>query len=385
METVTDMNVLYDAFRASMKSSAWKEEPQRFETDFLSELVALHNELSDRTYQTLPGTEFTQHERGKIRHIHGNRMRDRVVRHALCDKVLAPTLHPYMIYNNGASQEGKGIDFSRALFERDLHNYWLEHRTNEGYVCFVDFSKFYDNIHHDKIKDTICPMLDDQAAWLLSSIVDTFAIDVSYMTDEEYATCLEDKFDSIRYYNTATDKMKTGEKLMYKSVNIGDQTSQNIGIYFPSRIDNYVTIVRGFKRYGRYMDDMYMIHRDKEYIEETLHGVYKEAAELGLFINEKKTRICKLSDTFIYLQVKYFVTDTGKVVKRINPKSVTRQRRKLKAYKRMLDKGIMTYDSIMQEYKSWMGRYTRIMSKAQIKNMKALYNQLFKEDVRWKN
>ena len=179
--------------------------------------------------------------------------------------------------------------------------------------------------------------------------------------------------------------MKTGEKLMYKSVNIGDQTSQNIGIYFPSRIDNYVTIVRGFKRYGRYMDDMYMIHRDKEYIEETLHGVYKEAAELGLFINEKKTRICKLSDNFIYLQVKYFVTDTGKVVKRINPKSVTRQRRKLKAYKRMLDKGIMTYDSIMQEYKSWMGRYTRIMSKAQIKNMKALYNQLFKEDVRWKN
>lgn len=385
METVTDMNVLYDAFRASMKSSAWKEEPQRFETDFLSELVALHNELSDRTYQTLPGTEFTQHERGKIRHIHGNRMRDRVVRHALCDKVLAPTLHPYIIYNNGASQEGKGIDFSRALFERDLHNYWLEHRTNEGYVCFVDFSKFYDNIHHDKIKDTVCPMLDDQATWLLSSIVDTFAIDVSYMTDEEYATCLEDKFDSIRYYNTVTDKMKTGEKLMYKSVNIGDQTSQNIGIYFPSRIDNYVTIVRGFKRYGRYMDDMYMIHRDKEYIEETLHGVYKEAAELGLFINEKKTRICKLSDTFIYLQVKYFVTDTGKVVKRINPKSVTRQRRKLKAYKRMLDKGIMTYDSIMQEYKSWMGRYTRIMSKAQIKNMKALYNQLFKEDVRWKN
>ncbi|MBR4540567.1 MAG: hypothetical protein IKO54_00145 [Lachnospiraceae bacterium] len=90
METVTDMNVLYDAFRASMKSSAWKEEPQRFETDFLSELVALHNELSDRTYQTLPGTEFTQHERGKIRHIHGNRMRDRVVRHAVIKCWLLP-------------------------------------------------------------------------------------------------------------------------------------------------------------------------------------------------------------------------------------------------------------------------------------------------------
>lgn len=384
METIADMNVLYDAFRASMKSSAWKEEPQRFETNFLSEITALQRELENRTYKTLPGTEFTLHERGKIRHIHGGRMRDRVVRHALCDNVIGPALHPYIIYNNGASQTGKGVDFARRMFEQDLHNYWLEHRTNEGYVGFIDLSKFYDNIQHDKAKEAICPKIDEFSAWLLSGIIDTFKIDVSYMSDEEYAGCLQRKFNSIEYFETVTPKMKTGDKYMAKSVDIGDQTSQNIGVFYPTPIDNYATIVCGHRRYGRYMDDIYIIHHDRAVIERTIAGITQKATELGLFINEKKTRICKLSDTFTYLQFKYFLTDTGKVVKRINPKSVTRERRKLKSYKHLLDRGEMSYDSIKQSYKSWMGRYAKYMSKKQVQNMKALYKQLYKEDPRWK-
>ena len=385
MNTVTDMNALYDAYKASMIGSAWKEEPQRFEIDFLSELTALHHELESRTYKTSKGSEFTLRERGKIRHIHGGRIRDRVVRHSLCDNVLGPALDRYTIYNNAASQKGKGIDFARKLFERDLHNFWLEHRTNEGYVAFVDLSKFYDNVQHEKAKEMILPKIDEYSGWLLSNIIDTFRVDVSYMSDEEYAGCMDRKFNSIEYFETIPAELKTGKRYMAKSVEIGDQTSQHIRVYYPTPIDNYVTIVRGIGRYGRYMDDMYIIHHDLDYLKETLKGVYQKAAELGLFVNEKKTRICRLSDTYIYLQVRYFMTDKGKVVKRINPKSITRERRKLKRYKHLMDEGRLTYPAIEQAYKSWMGKFTRIMSKKQIKNMKELYYQLFKEDARWKD
>lgn len=385
MNTVTDMNALYDAYKASMIGSAWKEEPQRFEIDFLSELTALHHELESRTYKTSKGSEFTLRERGKIRHIHGGRISDRVVRHSLCDNVLGPALDRYTIYNNAASQKGKGIDFARKLFERDLHNFWLEHRTNEGYVAFVDLSKFYDNVQHEKAKEMILPKIDEYSGWLLSNIIDTFRVDVSYMSDEEYAGCMDRKFNSIEYFETIPAELKTGKRYMAKSVEIGDQTSQHIGVYYPTPIDNYVTIVRGIGRYGRYMDDMYIIHHDLDYLKETLKGVYQKAAELGLFVNEKKTRICRLSDTYIYLQVRYFMTDKGKVVKRINPKSITRERRKLKRYKHLMDEGRLTYPAIEQAYKSWMGKFTRIMSKKQIKNMKELYYQLFKEDARWKD
>lgn len=384
MNGLTDLNLLYDSYLASMKGSAWKEEPQRFEIDFLTEIVKLKHEIDGRTYRTSPGMEFELNERGKIRHIHGARMRDRVVRHALCDGELSAVLRPYLIYNNGASQKGKGLSFARTMFERDLHNYWLEHRTNEGFVGFVDLSKFYDNIRHDRIREQVMPLLSEEAGWLLDEILRHFEIDVSYMTDAEYARCMDEKFNSVWYYENIPMDARTGEKFMPKGVDIGDQVSQDIGVFFPTRIDNYIKIVRGCKRYGRYMDDMYIICRDREELESIIAGAKVEAERLGMFINEHKTRIVRLSDTFKFLQIKYSLTETGKVIKRINPPAVTRERRKLKAYKYLMERGQMHYEDIEQAAKGWMGDHAAIMSKQQIDHMKALYMTLFGKELRWK-
>lgn len=381
---ITDLNILYDAYRASMKGSAWKEEPQRFEIDFLSEIIKLSNELENRTYKTSKGTTFIFRERGKARLIHGGRMRDRVVRHALCDTELTPKLHPYLIYNNGASQKGKGISFARENFERDLHNYWLRHRSNDGYVGFIDLSKFYDNMQHDKILESICPKIPDEAAWLLTEILKTFEVDVSYMSDDEYARCMEAKFNSIEYHATIPDELKTGEKKMRKSVDIGDQVSQDIGVFFPTRLDNYAKIVRGCKYYGRYMDDIYLIGETRAEVSSIIEGISEQAKLLGLFINEKKTHIARLSDTYKYLQIRYTLTDTGKVIRRINPKNVTRERRKLKAYKRLLDSSRMPMEDIETAFRSWLCAQYKYMSNKQIINMLTLYQELFRRNLTWK-
>lgn len=381
---IADINVLYDALRASLKGSAWKREPLKTEHYWLEELSALKHELETRTYHTSQCSEFILNERGKTRYIHGNRMRDRIVRHALCDNVLIPCLHPYLIYNNGASQKGKGVSFAREMLEKDLHSYYLKHGSNDGYIGLVDLSRFYDNIRHDKIKEFVYPRIPEEYHWLMDEILSSMEIDVSYMSDEEYATCLDTKFNSIEYYDVTTRSMRTGKKMMKKSVNIGDQVSQDIGVFYPHRIDNYVKIVRGVKAYGRYMDDIYFITETREEATSIITGIKDRAGEIGLYVNDKKTHIAKLSDTFKYLQIKYYLTDTGKVVKRINPESVARERRRLKAYKRILDKGIITYDTVEQAYKSWMGAYTRIMSKQQTKNMKTLYKELFGKEPRWK-
>lgn len=381
---ITDLNVLYDAFLVSMKGSAWKEEPQKFEMNFLSEIVKLKQELETREYRTTPGAEFTLRERGKIRYIHGGRMRDRVVRHALCDAVLDEAIKPYLIHNNSASQKGKGISFARKMFERDLHNYWLKHRTNQGYVGFVDFSKFYDNIRHDKAKEMVSAKVDEFSGWLFGRIVDEFRIDVSYMNDEEYADCMNQRFDSVKYHESIPEEWRTGRKFMAKSADIGDQASQDIGVFYPARIDNYAKIVRGAKMYGRYMDDIYIIGETREWVASVIRGITEQAGGLGIFINERKTRIVELSRTFKYLQIRYRLADSGRVIKRIHPKAVTRERRKLKAYKRLCEKGGMEYAAVEQAYKSWMGANVPAMSRKQAKNMKQLYKELFGKEPRWK-
>ena len=381
---VSDMNVLLDASKASFKGSSWKKEPQKFVWNVLHNINLLRKEISTRKYKSTKGVEFTLNERGRMRHIQGNTMRDRVVRHALCDSVLMPTLEKYLIHNNGASRKGKGIDFAREEFKKDLHNYYLEHKSNEGYIGFVDLSKFYDNIQHDVVRAMILPKLEAECQWLFSHILDTFEVDMSHLSNDEFAKCMDEIFISLDYYEETKDVKKKGKKMMKKSVNIGDQVSQVIGIFFPTWIDNYVKIVLGKKRYGRYMDDMYIIGETKEEVQSVIRGIEVRAKEIGLFVNPKKTQIHKLSDRFTFLQMRYFMTDTGKVVIRINPSRITKERQKLKAYKRLLDKGKMSFDQIKQCYKSWMGSYASVMSKQQIKNMKKLFYDLFGEDVRWK-
>lgn len=100
--------------------------------------------------------------------------------------------------------------------------------------------------------------------------------------------------------------------------------------FYPSRIDNYCKIVKSLKYYGRYMDDIYIIHPDKKYLQQLLLELKEIADELGLVINMKKTRICKIDRTFTYLKIKYTLLEDGTIVKKLHRDSIVRERRRLK-------------------------------------------------------
>ncbi len=44
----------------------------------------------------------------------------------------------------------------------------------------------------------------------------------------------------------------------------------------------------------------------------------------------------------------------------------------------------MPYEDVEQAVKSWMGEYSKVMSKRQIKNIKKLYMELFGKELVWK-
>lgn len=380
-EILCDANNLYKAYKASVKGSKWKESTQRFVLNFLSYIFDIQDDLVNRTLKNDPTDEFELRERGRVRPITSLTTRDRIIRHVLCDELLIPEVKKKIIYDNGASIKGRGISFSRKRFEVHLRKYYTEY-GNDGWILFGDFSKFYDNIIHEIAKRELLKLFDDDEFidWLLTLIFDGFKIDVSYMTDEEYATCLETTFNKLDYRLIPKEKL-TGEKFMEKSVNIGDQLSQVIGIYYPRRIDTYVKYVRSQKYYGRYMDDWYVMNPSKEELLDILQGIYDIANELGIHINEKKTRIVKISGTYKYLQVKYTLTDSGKIIKRINPKRITVMRRKLKKLAVKVENGEVLYENVENMFRGWMGSFYKLMSKQQRKNLIALYEELYNKKV----
>lgn len=325
-EIVCDANNLYRAYKTSVKSSKWKETTQKFMMNFLRYIFEIQDDIINRTLKNGLTQEFTLHERGRVRPITSIQIRDRIVRHVLCDDILLPEVKKHIIYDNCASIKGRGISQQRKRFEIHLHKYYKLH-GNDGWILFGDFSKFYDNIIHEIAKQELLKLFDDDEFidWLLTLIFDGFKVDVSYMSDVKY--------------------------------------------------------VRQQKFYGRYMDDWYIMNPSKEELEDLLSCIIEIAKEYGIHINRKKTHIVKISSTYKFLQIKYTLTKDGKVIKRINPKRVTTMRRKLKKLSLKVINGEIEYESIENMFRGWMGAHYKLLSKQQRKNLIQLYEELFNKKI----
>lgn len=386
-----DANVIYEAMRKAIKGGDRSRHVNKlYFANHLLYTAILQEALRNGNYKPEQGKQFILNERGKTRFVTNNSMADKTVNHIICDEILTPTIAKYLIYDNGASQKGKGVSFHRKRFENHLRNYFYKHGTNEGYILIGDFSGYYANIRHDKslevlahfLKRSKCNREDLLMTWsILKGIFQNFRIDVSRFSYKEIEAMYTSKVDAL--INFGVDKkLLTGQKILNKGVDIGNQTSQNIGIVFPYKFDNYAKIVAGIKGYGRYTDDFYAIAESREKLKNLLTGLKAIAKEYGIIINERKTRIVKLNSFYRHLQNGYSLTETGKLICKINPKSITRERRKLKAYKRLLDAKRITYTEVENIFKGWLCANYKRMSHRQIYNMYQLYISLFKVKIK---
>jgi hypothetical protein len=341
-ERVADIDNLYAAFMESKSGVDWKESVQRYESNALRNIVDTRRRLLAGESVQHGFMEFTLHERGKARHIKSVHISDRVVQKCLCNQVLVPILSNGLIYDNGASVKGKGVHFAIKRLVAHLSMFYRQNgKSNDGYCLSIDFSKFFDSVDHG----VLFKMLD-------KDITDKRVLD------------LTKKFISV-----------FGDG---KSLGLGSQVSQIAAVYFPSILDHFVKDFKGEKFYGRYMDDLYIIHRDKEHLKQLLAEIKTVCAGIKITINEKKTRIVKLASGMEFLKGKYILLPAGKVLRRPCKDSTKRMRRKLKKFRALIENGRMDYHDLRTAYQSWRGNYKkRFNAYYRVRFMDKLYNELF--------
>jgi hypothetical protein len=341
-ERVANIDNLYASFIESKEGVHWKESVQRYEANALRNITDTWRRLLAGENVQKGFVEFTIHERGKIRRIKAVHISERVVQKCLCREALVPILSNGLIYDNGASIKGKGVHFAIKRLIAHLSKFYQQNgNSNEGYALLMDFSKFFDSIDHKLLFE----MMD-------KDIQDKRILD------------LTKKFIAVFGYG--------------KSLGLGSQVSQIMAIYFPSKIDHFVKDFKGEKFYGRYMDDLYIIHRDKEHLQELLAAIETVCASLKITINKKKTRIVKLAAGMEFLKGKHLLLSSGKILRMPCKDSTKRMRRKLKKFKTLIGLEKMDFKALRTAYQSWRGSYKkRFNAYHRIRFMDKLYSELF--------
>lgn len=333
-ESVFTYENLYKSYKKCRRNVAWKSSVQRYITQAPLLVRNTYEELCLGAFKSDGFYEFDINERGKTRHIKSVTIRERVVQKCLCDYALVPVLTPSLIHDNGASTKGKGYHFTINRLVCHLERHYRKYGT-DGYILLFDFKKFFDNVSHDLCKEILCRNFTDER------IVDL-------------AEHFIDMFGDI-------------------GLGLGSQISQVLALSVPSELDHFIKEKLRIKAYGRYMDDGYLIHESKEYLEFCLSKIREMCERLDIRLNENKTKIVKLSRGFTYLKVKFFITESGKIIKRINRDSVTRERRKLKK----LEKQKIPFYDVYSGFQSWYSYAMNFNSTHTRQNMCNIFNGLF--------
>ena len=311
-DIITDFGNLYRAYKSAKRGKRFNSNTARFEDMALEGVHMLKEQLENQTYSMGAYNEFEIYE-PKKRLIKSCSFKDKVVQHCFCDNVLLPRLKNVFILDNCAGQIDKGTHFGMDRLKKHMLDFYQEHGT-EGWILKCDIKKFFYSIDHDVLK----------------KIVDRYFPD-------EYTKWLN------RVYIDSTES---------PGLPLGNQVAQVHALLMLHEMDVAVTQVFGIKYYGRYMDDFYLIHHDKEKLKYCLGYLQILLSNLKLELNGK-TQIIPFRKGIKYLGFHHYVADDGKYIRKLTGEKKRSIRRKLKKKAALVKAGRMSEKKFMNDYKCW--------------------------------
>lgn len=337
-EEVFSFENLYKAGCKCIRGVSWKASVQNYSRKRFSATYQIYDDLQNKKFKFSKPYTFWIKERGKDRKIQAQKITERVVQRNLCDKVIVPIYEGSFIYDNAANRIGKGIDHTLNRINCHMQRHFRKYGLN-GWIVTCDFSDFFNSAPHD----------------------------IVYYEN------------SRRIFNEEIRDIanKCMEVYGERSFGLGSHTSQIYTNIAVTPLDHYIKDQLRVKYYGRYVDDFYFFTETLDEAKEILEKIKVKIKEIGLTLNENKTRIQKFEKGFKFLKTKFFCTKTGKIIRKMNREATPRMRRKMKTFKHWIEIGKMTSEQAINSYYSWRGHMKRGNSYVVLKRMDKYASLMF--------
>ena len=242
-EDIISVENLLDAWKEFLRGKKKKADVQVFERNLMQNILALHEDLKNKTYQHSAYEEFKISD-PKPRVIHKAKVRDRLLHHAIY-RHLYPFFTKTFIADSYSCRLGKGTHRAVKRFN-DFYLRVSKNNTKQVWVLKCDIRKFFDSINQE----------------ILLSILDVYIVDKEIMA-------------LLRKIISSFYKKEVGVGLP-----LGNLTSQIFVNIYMNVFDQFMKHNLKAKYYIRYSDDFVILSDNKEWLEGVL-------VEIRIFLENK--------------------------------------------------------------------------------------------------
>ena len=271
------MEAYYDCRRHKRRTRSAVE----FEMNYESELIRLTEEVNNRTYH--PGTSICFVVKyPRYREVFAARFRDRIIHHYIALK-LEPLFEEIFTDRTFNCRKDKGQLYGITMLREDIRH------CSEDYTCDcwsmkLDLKGFFMSIN----KELIAKKVDD---FISRNYHGEDKQDLRYLCKTVIMHYPEkdcERRSPIEMWNHLPRNKSlftNGEDL---GLAIGNLFSQLFANFLLNDLDHYIMDELGFKHVGRYVDDMYIIDKDKNKMLQAVPKIRSQLETLNLRLNEDK-------------------------------------------------------------------------------------------------
>ena len=248
--------LLYTAYLEARKGGKRKTaDEHKFEINDFANLLQLEESITNAKYQPSRGTAHIIYD-PKMREIFAARFRDRIVHHFIYT-LLYDWWDRHFIYDNYSCREEKGTLFGIKRLQHHIRSV-SENRTKEVWVITLDIQGYFMSLDRKKLYKRAISGLDKQYQGRKGVIYQLIKFCL-------YQIIMDDPVKGVKRIGWPHDweglpktKSLFGQPKGIGIV-IGNLTSQLLSNIYLDQLDRYIKFDLGYKHYGRYVDDFYIV------------------------------------------------------------------------------------------------------------------------------
>lgn len=237
------------------------KDEQAFELNLYENLKMLREDILDKSYRPSRSTAHIIHN-PVIREIFAATFRDRIVHHLIFDTVY-DWWDRRFIDDSYSCRVNKGTLYGIRRLDHHIRSVSLNYKR-KAYVLKLDIRGYFMSLPRAELYEKAIWGLDRQFAGR------TDTREYELMRFLWYQTIFDDPIHGVRKRGNLNGwEMLPRSKSLFnqpagKGIVIGNLTSQLLSNVYLDELDRFVVYTLGWKHYGRYVDDFYIVATEEE-------------------------------------------------------------------------------------------------------------------------